>query len=214
MPTPKRDSSLDPVFLVARSFDINKPGAKAKDMIGGVLGGALIQGELDEGMVVEIKPGYEVIEKNQKIFKPLKTKIVSIKAGKADIEKATPGGSLGLMTELDPSIVKSDKLTGSLVGVEGKLPPVHYELKLDVTLLDRVVGSEKELNVEPIKMTEALMLNVNSASTVGIVTELKKDKINCRLKLPICADIGSRITISRMIGNRFRLIGYGVITSD
>ena len=55
------------------------------------------------------------------------------------------------------------------------------------------------------------MLNVNSAATVGIVIELRKNKIKCRLKLPVCADAGQRVTISRRIGNRFRLIGYGEI---
>ena len=78
-------------------------------------------------------------------------------------------------------------------------------------LLDRVVGTEKELNVDPIKMNEPLMLNVNSAATVGTVTGFKKKNIICRLKIPVCAEISSRVTISRRIGNRFRLIGYGEI---
>lgn len=211
IPTPKRDHNLTPRFLVARSFDINKPGSKVDKLVGGVLGGALIRGELKKGTEIEIRPGYEVIEKNQKIFKPLKTILTDIRTGSASIDSIKPGGSSGLMTNLDPSIVKSDKLSGSVVGLPGKLPPVHYELKLDVTLLERVVGSEENLNVEPIKVSEALMLNVNSASTVGIVDELRKNLIRCKLKLPVCADIGSRVTVSRMIGNRFRLIGYGVI---
>ena len=60
-------------------------------------------------------------------------------------------------------------------------------------------------------MNEALMLNVNSAATVGMVIGLKKKKVICRLKIPVCAEINSRVTISRKIGNRFRLIGYGEI---
>ena len=211
MPTPERDASLEPKLLVARSFDINKPGMKVADLVGGILGGALIQGELMKGMEIEIKPGYEVIEKNQKIFKTLSTTIMDVRTGSMSVEKITPGGSVGVMTNLDPSIVKSDKLSGSVAGLAGKLPPVHYGLKLEVKLLERVVGSDKDLNVEPIKMTEALMLNVNSAATVGIVTDMKKDKVKCKLKLPVCAETGSRVTISRMIGNRFRLIGYGII---
>ena len=55
------------------------------------------------------------------------------------------------------------------------------------------------------------MLNINSAATVGVVIHMKKNAIKCKLKLPICAEIGSRTTISRMVGNRFRLIGYGII---
>ena len=55
------------------------------------------------------------------------------------------------------------------------------------------------------------MLNVNSAATVGVVTELHKNSFECVLKLPICAEVGSRVTISRRLGSRFRLIGYGII---
>jgi translation initiation factor 2 subunit 3 len=107
--------------------------------------------------------------------------------------------------------VKSDNLTGNLVGLPDKLPIVWYNLKLRCTLLERVVGSKEELKVEPIKMQEILMLNINSAATVGFVTDLRKNLVTCKLKLPICADPGSRVTISRRIDNRFRLIGYGII---
>jgi len=36
---PKKDLESKPIFLVARSFDINKPGTKIKNLNGGVLGG-------------------------------------------------------------------------------------------------------------------------------------------------------------------------------
>jgi len=99
----------------------------------------------------------------------------------------------------------------AVAGVPGKLPPVWNDLALEIHLLERVVGVKDELTVEPVKPNEALMLNVNSAATVGIVARIKKDSIECRLKLPVCAEVGSRVTLSRMIGNRFRLIGYGLI---
>lgn len=210
-PTPKRDITKDPLMLIARSFDINKPGSKVDDINGGVLGGALIQGVLKGGEEIEIKPGYEVEEKNKKVWKSLKTKIIALKSGGASVKEVSPGGSFGVMTPLDPAIVKSDKLTGSVVGKPGKLPDVWYEFMLETHLLKRVVGTKEELKVEPIKLTEALMLNVNAAATVGVVIELKKDHIKCNLKLPVCAEPGSRVTISRMVGNRFRLIGYGII---
>jgi translation initiation factor 2 subunit 3 len=127
------------------------------------------------------------------------------------VESVGPGGSIAVMTSLDPSIVKADSFTGNVVGYEDKLPPVWDALKLEVNLLDRVVGSREDLKVEPIKMSEVLMLNVNSAATVGFVTKLSKNTIDCKLKLPICAEHGSRITISRRMGTRFRLIGFGII---
>ncbi|MEM4268280.1 MAG: translation initiation factor IF-2 subunit gamma [Candidatus Woesearchaeota archaeon] len=211
IPTPERDASKDPIMFVARSFDINKPGTKIEDIKGGVLGGSLKQGRLKVGQEIEIKPGYSLDEKNQKVWKPLKTKIISIVTGSSVVDEAGSGGSIAIQTSLDPAIVKSDKLTGSVVGLVGKLPPTLSELSLQVTLLDRVVGSKEDLVVEPIKPMESLMLNVNSAATVGVVTQLKKDVIFCKLKLPVCAEPGSRVTISRIINSRFRLIGYGII---
>ena len=159
--------------------------------------------------IIEIKPGRSIIEKNQQVWKPITTKVINLNSGSLNLESVGPGGSIGILTSLDPSIVKSDQLTGSLVGLPGKLPKVWNELLLDVHLLQRAVGTKEELNVEPIKMSEPLMLNVNSAATVGAVTELAKNRIKCKLKLPVCADTNSRVTISRRIGNRFRLIGYG-----
>ncbi len=209
--TPKRDKSKDPSMLVARSFDINKPGSLPKDLIGGVLGGSMKQGILQAKQDIEIKPGRKVMEKNKDVWKPVITKIVDLKYGGASVKEISPGGTVGILTSLDPSIVKSDSLGGSIVGLPGKLPDVLYEITLSLNLLERVVGTQEELKVDPIKMNETLMLNVNSAATVGIVNGFKKKNVTCRLKIPVCAEINSRVTISRMIGNRFRLIGYGEI---
>ena len=211
IPTPPRDSGKGPVMLVARSFDINKPGTEPDKMVGGVLGGALKQGKLIEGAEIEILPGYEVQEKNQKIWKPLKTKIVSLMSGGDHVKEAIPGGSIAAMTNLDPSVVKSDKLVGSMVVLEGQAPKVWYEFQLETHLLERVVGAKDKLVVEPIKLGEMLMLNVNAAATVGVVKELGKNVIKCALRKPVCADKGARVTMSRNLGQRWRLIGYGII---
>jgi translation initiation factor 2 subunit 3 len=209
--TPKRDPKADPIFLIARSFDINRPGAEIDKLEGGVLGGAMKQGLLKVGDEIELKPGLKFEEKNKIEWRPIKTKIISLKTGGVDVEEISPGGSVGVLTSLDPSIVKSDSLTGNVAGLHDKLPPVWNTIKLETRLLERVVGAKEETKVEPIKMHEPLMLNVNSAATVGIVISLKKETIECQLKLPVCASVGSNITISRRIGNRFRLIGYGII---
>jgi len=211
VPTPKRDLSADPVMFVARSFDINKPGTAPEKMVGGVLGGSLKQGKLIQGADIEIVPGYEVQEKNQKVWKPLKTRIVSLMSGGDKVKEVMPGGSIAIMTSLDPSIVKSDKLVGSLVGLEGMAPKVWYEIQLETHLLERVVGAKDKLVVDPVKLGELLMLNVNSAATVGTVKELGKNLIKCALRKPVCAEAGARVTISRNLGQRWRLIGYGII---
>lgn len=208
---PKRNLKADPIMLVARSFDINKPGIKPKQLVGGVLGGTVKQGELKINDEIEIVPGYMTEEKNKKVWKPLKTKVTKIFSGGEPVEKIHPGGSMAVATTLDPTIVKSDSLTGSLVGLPGKLPPVHYQITLDTCLLERVVGAKEETEVKPLAKNEILMLNVNSAATVGVVVDPSKKKTTCVLKKPVAANPSDRITISRRVGDRFRLIGYGIL---
>ena len=57
---PVRDVNSDAEFLIARSFDINKPGTLIKDLKGGVLGGALKQGTIKLQDEIEIKPGQKI----------------------------------------------------------------------------------------------------------------------------------------------------------
>ena len=134
-----------------------------------------------------------------------------MKTGNVELQETHPGGSIGVQTSLDPFYVKSDSLTGNVVGLPGELPPVWEEFSVGTKLLERVVGAKEELKVEPIKKLEPLMLNVNAAATVGVVTEIKKNQFHVKLKIPVCCSKEDRITISRMIGNRWRLIGYGMI---
>ena len=211
IPTPKRESKEDPLMYVARSFDITRPGSSPDKLQGGILGGVIVQGKLKVNDKVEIRPGHTLVKNNQITAEPLFTNIKSIISGGKNINEVLPGGSMAIMTDLDPSIVHSDSLAGNVVGLPGKLPEIWTNLKLKVTLLERVVGSEQDLEVNPIAKNEVLMLNVNSATTVGFVLDVHKGIVECRLKLPVCADKGARVTISRRIGNRFRLIGYGLI---
>ena len=209
--TPKRDDQAETKMFIARSFDINKPGQKIDTIKGGVLGGTLSSGELKVGDEIEISPGKIYEEANKKVWQPIKTKITGLMTGGKPVDSVHPGGSVAVLTTLDPAIVKSDSFTGNVVGHIGKLPKVWDYLKMEVSLLDRVVGSKEDLKVDPIKMSEMLLLNVNSAATVGVVTKLSKDYFECTLKLPVCAQEASRVTISRRMGTRFRLIGFGII---
>ncbi len=208
---PVRDNKLDPLMFVARSFDVNKPGSAPSKMQGGILGGALKQGMFKTGDEIEILPGRKIVENNKTIYKPIRSKIISLNTGGVIVDDVSPGGSIGVLTSLDPSIVKSDHLSGSVVGYPGKLPPLRENLVLETSLLKRVVGTKDDMDVDSIKMGEILMLNVNSSATVGIVKKLEKNKVYCDLKIPVVAGEGARVTISRRIGTRFRLIGYGLL---
>ena len=211
IPTPERDPSKEPLMFVARSFDINKPGTEILKLTGGVLGGALKQGIFNTGMKIEIGPGRLIQEKGMEKWIPIDTEIVSLVTGGISVQSVRPGGSIALQTKLDPAIVKSDQLAGSIVGLIGKLPPVWAELKMEPHLLEHVIGSKEEIKVEAIKKGEPLMLNVNAMTTAGVVVNLEKNKINVKLKRPVCAEVDSKIAISRRIGTRWRLVGWAFV---
>ena len=212
IPEPDRDPEAKPMMLIARSFDINKPGCNWKEVKGGVIGGSLIRGEFKEGDDIEIRPGRQKQVENRIRWDPIETKITSINAGSKKVLEASPGGLLGIATKLDPALTKSDALAGQVAGHVGSLPPVWDKLKFRVMLMERVVGASNELTIEPLKHNEPLMLSVGTAVTVGVVTNTKKDAVEVTLKRPVCAELGGRIAISRQVGARWRLIGMGILT--
>ncbi|MDK2834306.1 MAG: translation initiation factor 2 subunit 3 [Methanolobus sp.] len=205
----KQDKSAH--MLIARSFDINKPGTAIENISGGVIGGTLTEGVLHPGDELEICPGIKIESEGTTRWKPVRTRITRIVAGKDNVKEATPGGLLAVGTSLDPTLTKSDSLTGQVAGIPGTLPPTHESFALDLQLLDRVVGVTDEEKIGPIKTSEPLMLNVGTATTVGTVTSARKDIAEVKLKRPVCAEIGSTVAISRRVGSRWRLIGVGVI---
>lgn len=209
--TPTRDLTKDPLMFIARSFDVNRPGTKIESLIGGVLGGALKQGVLKVGDKIEIKPGLKTEKEGRVVYTPIASEIVGLKTGGESVNSVTAGGSIGVLTLLDPSMIKADSLIGNVLGLPGKLPETYYEFTLESHLLERVVGTKDELVVEPVKEREILMLNVNSSATVGIVDKLSKNRFHVMLKLPVCCNKEDRITISRKLGDRWRLIGWGTI---
>jgi len=209
--TPDRDTDLPPKLPIARSFDINKPGTDISELRGGVIGGSLIQGTFDIDDEIEIRPGIEIEEGGEKVWEELTTTIETLNSGDLELEEASPGGLIGVGTKLDPSITKSDSLSGRLVGYPGELPPIKDEFVMEVNLFDMVVGMEEEINVENIKTREPLMLTVGSSTTVGVVTSAREDEAEVRLKRSVCAEEGERIAISRRIKGKWHLIGHGVI---
>ena len=204
IPTPKKNPEDPPLMFIARSFDINKPGSDIEKLRGAVLGGALADGKLSVGDEVEICPAVGGTV--------LKTKIKKMNHGGSPVDSICTGGTFGVETELDPALSKSDRLSGKVLGMPGKLPPVRDSLDLEVHLLERVVGTKEELVVGPIRNGEALMLNAGTSTTLGTVKNASKNgQCTMSLKISICAKEGSRVTIARRFGTRWRLIGYGVV---
>ncbi|MFX1563973.1 MAG: translation initiation factor IF-2 subunit gamma [Promethearchaeota archaeon] len=215
--TPVRDLQKQPLFYVARSFDINKPGTRPEDLRGGVIGGTIIQGQVSVGDEIEIRPGLSVKpEKQSIVYEPLQTEVTSIQTGTGEsLPTAYPSGLIGIRTTLDPSLTRADGLIGNLAGLIGQVPPVINKIKLKTNLLKRVVGSVDQIAVSQIIPNETLMLIVGSSATVGKVTQIrKKNEVTFDLRKPVCIIPGQRVALSRQVEMRWRLIGWGTVAED
>ncbi len=208
IPTPQRDSSADAQMVVLRSFDVNKPGTEIASLVGGVLGGSVVRGELKVGDEVEISPG---MADDRGRYIPLITKVASLGTGVGMAEKVGPGGLVSLGTTLDPSLTKGDMMVGSLVGKPGSLPAAKTHFTADLQLFDQAVGSSEMLKVEKVRPGESLRLNIGTAATLGTVTSARESIAEVDLRKPVVAEKGSRVAISRRIAERWRLIGSGLV---
>jgi len=208
IPTPKRDPKAEPVMHVLRSFDVNRPGASAKEIKGGVLGGALVQGEFKVGDEIEIRPG--LYDEKKAKYEPIATAIASLGTGAGLVDIVKPGGLVAIGTKLDPTYTKSDSLIGSLIGKPNTLPQEQESVTIDTQLFDTAVGTPELVKVDPIKVNEPLRLNIGTAAVLATAKSVRDSKVEVKFRRPVCVLGKSRIAISRKIVDRWRLIGAGV----
>ncbi len=208
---PKKETNTEPCFLVARSFDINRPGKDIENLNGGVLGGILKKGKLKVGDEIEIKPGLIIEKAHQRVYHTLTTKILSLHKGDKSVKEVSPGASISIETNLDPFLTKADSLTGCLVSAKGVLPEISHNIKIKTELFKEVLGVTEHKKVELIKTKEMLMLSVNTTITVGTVEKIKDNEIELSLNIPVIAIKGDNLGIARNINSHWRLIGWGEI---
>lgn len=206
IPTPKHDTALPARMYVARSFDVNKPGADVLKLKGGVIGGSLIQGTLKVGDEIELLPGIAKKTKEKESVEPMVLRVDALMAGGTSVSEAKPGGLIGIGTGLDPAVAKSDHLAGNLVGKKGTLPPVITDLELEYKLLVR-----EGFDNPALKMGEPIVVSSGTATSVGAIVKLKGTSVFIKLKRPICAEKKGKVAITRRLGQRWRLSGFGII---
>ena len=213
IPTPKRDEEERAIMHVARSFDINRPGARPSKLKGGVVGGSIVEGIFKVGDEVIIGPGRKIENDGKVRWDPIETKVISMQGGGNSLDEMHAGGLCGMATPLDPMTTTGDNLSGQVVAKKGDLPEIRNSIDVKVQLMKKMVaaeGEEPEI-IHPLRGNEMLMVNVATATTVGVVSKADKGITTMKLRLPICADSGARVSFSRRIGSRWRLIGHGSI---
>ncbi len=211
IPKPEKDPNKPLMMYVIRSFDVNKPGTKYEDIVGGILGGAILEGKIAVGDEIEISPGYIYKERDRIVNQPLYAEVLSLSSGKLPLKEAFPGGLIGVQTDLDPSLTKSDGMVGNVVGRPGTLPEVLYEVTMEVKLFKYVVGTDEAVEVRPIQRGEPFRLNIGPATTLGIALDIRDGRVTFRLSRPVVADKGWKSAIAARYDNKWRLIGVGEI---
>jgi translation initiation factor 2 subunit 3 len=221
IPVPIRDFTSFPQLMVLRSFDVNKPGIDVEQMTGGVAGGSILKGILRVNDEIEIRPG--VLQKNHETGEftciPIRTRVVSLKCEKNELEFAVPGSLIAIGTTMDPSLTRADRLVGSVIGIPGHLPGVYHSLDVSFNLMKRLIGAAavgpggKRIKVEKLRVGEVLRLNIGSTMTGAKIMGLRDTANVARLELttPVCTRIGDKVTLSRRYENHWRLIGNGQI---
>lgn len=204
-----RKENDKPVFVVARSFDINKPGTKPENLHGTVLGGTLKRGKLKVGDEIEIKPGIAIKEANQIKYKTFNAKVLKLFRGSREVQELTSGGSMSVETSLDMSIGKNDALAGNVLSINGYLPEPALHLKVKYNLFPEVFGVSINTKVENLKASESLLLSINTSMTIGVIKRIQKNEIELILKVPVVLFKGDNVAISRNIAGHWRLIGWG-----
>lgn len=213
IPTPDRSEDKRAIMHVARSFDINKPGTRPTKLRGGVIGGSIVEGQFNIDDDIVIGPGRKIQKGSKVSYEPIQTKVSSMQGGGLSLDNMHAGGLCGMATPLDPAITTADNLSGQVVARVGDLPEVRDAVDIMVHLMENMVAGEGEepSPIMPLRSNEMLMVNVATATSVGVVSNVKKGTATLTLRLPICADSGQRISLSRRVGSRWRLIGHGTI---
>ncbi len=202
IPTPKRNDTAPLRMYVSRSFDVNKPGSQISSLKGGVLGGSVVQGVLKVGDKIEIRPGF--IKKEGAKPTPIICQVKMLKEENEDLESARSGGLIAVGTSIDPSLTKSDALVGSIIGKPDQVPDSSDIIKVKYEMLKRT-----DVDVPPLREGEPVVVNIHTATAVGVVTELAKGTASIRLKKSVVMEKGMKVALSKRVGQRWRLAGWG-----
>ncbi|GGP21124.1 translation initiation factor IF-2 subunit gamma [Thermocladium modestius] len=201
VPPKSADMDKSPIMYVLRSFNVNRPGTPAEKLVGGVVGGSLIQGRLRIGDEIEIRPGLKM----GNTYKPIITKVVSIAMDNVQLDEARPGGLVAIGTQLDPALTKADSLVGSVVGHPNELYPVYSSVVLDYHQIQRRDVKDQ------LKTNDQVMTIMGSASIPGIIKSIRNGNVEITLRRAVCASPGSRAVVIKQVGGRWRIIGWGAL---
>jgi translation initiation factor 2 subunit 3 len=199
IPTPKYELNKGLKMFVARSFDINRPGTKVREMKGAVVGGSITQGKIKLGDEVQLYPGI----KGKTI-----TKVISLATDSGMLNEAVPGGLIAVGTEIDPSMGQNDRLRGQIVGKPGSMPEPTKVVLLKLNPFERVVATDQKAEI---KSNDIIVLTIGTNTAIGTAAQSAGGKVIVSLKNEVVAEKGEKVAVSKNLNNQWRLVAYGEV---
>ncbi len=201
----------NPLFLISRSFDINKVNIDYNDIQGGVLGGSLISGKFKVGDTIEIRPGIVGRKPDGSLsHKPHITTINSLKSETTELDIINPGGLIGIGTDIDAFYCKNDNMIGNVIGLKGFLPEVYYNVTIKY---DRVNFGSHEWY--PHK-NQSMIVIIGTNSLDAKINNINNEYVSLDLSKPACIDKTDMIILcdkynSEDSNESFNIVAYGHI---
>lgn len=203
-----KDINLPLQINIIRTFDVNKPNIPMDKLIGGVLGGSIIQGLLNKDQIIQISPGICSRNKdNSWKVEPLFTKVNSINSEKNSMSYAIPGGLIGVGTTLDPAYTKGNKLTGQIITNPGKHLPIVSLITIKYSSFRRVSKISKSLSKNEVVKVGIIS---NHMSATVIDWDKKKKLIKLQLAIPACIN-DSVVSIMKKIDKTYKIFSVGKV---
>jgi translation initiation factor 2 subunit 3 len=151
---------------IIRSFNINKPGTKIEDLVGGVVGGSIISGSIKKDQEIYLIPGLIT----DTYYKPIYCMVNSINSDKISLEEAFSGGLIGVQLDIDPGLTCDDNLVGNII-VDKITGIVTNEFNLKINKTDDKLWKNKSYT-----------FNINSTNINGSIKKISEDTIKVTLE--------------------------------
>jgi translation initiation factor 2 subunit 3 len=193
IPEPNHDPNKDFKMFIIRSFDNNKPNTSYKKLIGGTIGGSIVQGTVCKDDYIEIRPGFIYQHEGNFVCQPIVSKVTSLFCGKEPLDIAFPGGLKAIGMQFDPSLSKHNGLAGQIAGTPGTLPSIYESITFEYKTLNKKVKKLKKM-----KVGEEITICVNAKTIPATVINVEAGKVVVvKLSYPVCIDTSLNMTIMR-----------------
>jgi len=192
----------EPKMIIIRSFNVNKPNCNFNELVGGVIGGSIIQGIFNVGDKVKLLPGLI----NNNTYEPILTKIISINSENIQLQKAHASGLIGVCLDIDPSLCASDRMVGQIMlKCDEQNPENNFghgifnllTVELNSILNDRDFNNSINENYKNLKIGNNVVINYNGTNITTKIKKLKNKCVQLELNTLICVKKNSIITLSK-----------------